>query len=290
MEINTADLEDQLPDRAEPLVRLFERASDNHTLTLAAGLAFFGIISVAPAIGVGFALVRLLVSPEAAEGMGELIEGGFTETLGLANLLEQMEDRAGRYVGISLAILVWPATTLASGWTRALDAIAGTESTGGLRGLKGRLRGLVPGGILVAGMFLLLAAAVFGTAMAGGDQVLVLALLAVAAVALQFAFCLTIYRFLPSETPTLGEVWPGAAWAAAGVVVATISFALALTIGEGIAEQYPPALVTAVVIGLWLYLANSALLLGAEWNQIRQDLPGERSDAVDDGTRPDDQE
>lgn len=62
----------------------------------------------------------------------------------------------------------------------------------------------------------------------------------------------------------------GAAWSTLGVAVVTVALALALTVADQLAQQYPPALSTAVVLGLWLYGANLSLLLGAELNTARQ--------------------
>lgn len=256
----------RLPSSLRAVVR---NAREHHTLTLAAGLAFFGILSIGPAVGLGFGLLRMTVSAEAVDGLVDLLEGTFTEQLGLADLLGQMEDQAGRYAGIGLVVLLWPATTLASGWTRALDAVTEAEAAAGVRGLRGRVRGLVPGGILVATMLLGFAAMTFGTALAGGDDITILLAVIGGAVVAQFVFILAIYRWLPSERRPFTRLWAGAILATLGVVLTTVGFALALMFGEGLAEQYPPSLTTAIVIGIWLYAANGSLLLGAEYNEVR---------------------
>jgi membrane protein len=258
-----------------PLRATLERAGEHHTLTLAAGLAFFGILSIGPAVGVGFGLLRVLVSPEAADSIVELLEDGFPQQLGLGDLIDQMEDRGARYAGVGLVVLLWPATTLASGWARALDAIMDADALPGVRGLRGRLQGLVPGGILVAGLFLLLAAVTFGTALVGTAGALFLGGLLVAAIALQYVFNLVIYRLLPSTKRPWRSLWRGAVVATAGVGLVTAGFAIALGVGEGLAERYPPALTTSIVLGIWLYGANIALLLGAEYNEVHWERRGD---------------
>jgi membrane protein len=253
-----------------PLADVVESAGRHHTMTLAAGLAFFGLLSIAPAIGLGFALVRILVSPEAADALVELLRDSGSEFLGLVDLLEQMEDRAPRYAGIALLVLLWPASTLASGWTRGLDAVMETDSAGGVRGLRGRVAGLVPGAVLVGGLLVLVGAVTIGTALVGADGVLLLVLLPIGALAFVFLLNLLIYRWLPSETRPWRSLWPGAAWATAGVVLSTAGLALALAFGQRLTDSYPPALTTAIVLGLWIYGANTALLLGAEYNESRR--------------------
>lgn len=253
-----------------PLLELVERARAHNVLVLGAGLAFFGLISLGPAIGIGFGLLRVLTPAETGTQLVELLQDVFPEQLGLGELLDQMEDRGGRYAGIGLAVLVWPATTLASGWTRALDDVMGADGAAGVRGIAGRARGLVPGIILAAGMLLLIGAVAFGTALLGEDGLVLLLVIGVGALLLQIALNVAVYRWLPSEPRPWHELLPGALWSTAGVAISTIGLALALTFGEDLTDHYPPALITSIVLGLWLYGANASLLLGAEWNEIRR--------------------
>lgn len=248
---------------------VIEGAARHQTTVLAGGLAFFGLLSISPAVGVGLGLLRML-APDALVGtLVDTLQDSFPETLGLGGLLEQMEDRAGRYAGIGLLVLLWPATTMASGWRRALEAVYEQETTPAVRGLVGRVKGLAVGFGLLAGMLALVAAMVAATTMAGQRGAAVAAIVA-AAVALQFGFALLVYRFLPGESAPWSRLWPGAAWSTLGVGVVTVGLALALTVAGQFAERYPPALSTAVVLGLWLYGANLSLLLGAEWNTARR--------------------
>jgi hypothetical protein len=43
-------------------------------------------------------------------------------------------------------------------------------------------------------------------------------------------------------------------------------------------DRYPPALSTALVLGLWLYAANVCLLLGDELNNLDRPLDGDGHD------------
>ncbi|MDP8969169.1 MAG: YihY/virulence factor BrkB family protein [Actinomycetota bacterium] len=252
-----------------PLRELVERAGRHQTVTLSAGLAFFGIISLAPALGLGLALLQLLWPPEAVAVVIETLRGTFAEALGLSALMEQVQGQAGSYLGLSLLIVLWPATTLASGWARALDAVGEDETPPALRGLTGRIKGLGLGLGMLAGLDLVIAAVTAGTIFAGGRAV-ALGGVVVLVVALVFVTCLALYRWFPARRRRpWSSIWPGAAWATAGVCVATVGFALALQLAGSLARRYPPALSTAVVVGLWLYAANACLLLGDEWNLMR---------------------
>lgn len=257
-----------LAERAPAVVpSLVDAARRHETLLLAGGLAFFGLISLPPAVAVGFGVLRLVASPEAASGLANNLQQVFPETLQLGELLKATQDRGGRYAGLGLVILLWPATTLASGWSRALDAVNEYEALPVARGLAGRLRGLGVGLALLVGVLALLAAVTAGSALVG--QVALLVPVLGAGVAGVFGFCLALYRWLPSQRRSWPALWRGAAWATAGTAVATTGFALALAGAGSLAQNYPAGLSTALVLGLWLYAANLSLLLGDEYNAWR---------------------
>lgn len=260
---------DQVRDHVPGSLRAVVEASARHqTPVMAAGLAFFGLVSLAPAVGVGLGTLRLIAHDQAVSALVEALQDGFSETLGLANLLEQMKDRAGRYAGLGLLVLLWPATTLASALRRALDAVYEQNTPAGVRGVTGRLKGLGLGVVLLTGLLVLLAAVVAAAALMR-ERVVLLGMVALGAVALQLAFCLLVYRVLPAGDRPWSALWRGAVWATAGVVAMTAAFGVALRVADDLATHYPPSLSTAVVLGLWLYGANLALLLGAELNAQR---------------------
>lgn len=250
--------------------RALDAAAAHHTLTLAAGLAFFGLLSFAPAIGVALGVLRLLTSDQTVQQLVSALQDTFPETLGFSQLLEQMQGRAARYAGIGLLALLWPATTLASGWTRALDAVQENDSPAGVRGALGRAKGLALGLLLLLGVLGLLVAVLAANRMIGAGLVALVAGVVVAAFAFQVGFCMLVYRVLPTEAFGWRAVWPGALVAAAVVILSTVAFALLLTLAGGLAKRYPPTLSTALVIGAWLYAGNIGLLLGAELNAARQ--------------------
>jgi membrane protein len=243
-------------------------ASARNLAVLSAGLAFFGLISIGPAIGVVFGMLQLVVGAEAVEAIVELLEDTPVDQFGLVDIMRDMEDRAGQFAGFGALFLLWPATTLASGWARALNGIFGLESQGPA-GLKGRLRGIVPGAVVIASVFLLFVALSLGTALIG-EQALLAVIVLPGAIAVQGALILVIYRYLPSERFPWRDLWRGAALATAGSVLATAGLALVLTVSGDVTEDYPEQLTTAIVLGFWLYALNTALLLGAEYNGVRR--------------------
>lgn len=251
-----------------PVREVIARAAEHHVTTLAGGLAFFGIISIAPALGIGLAAVRLVASDQTVTQVVDQLSG-LQATLGLGDLLRQMQGSVGRYAGFSVLALLWPATTLASGWTRALDAVHENDGDGGVRGLLGRLKGLGLGLVLLAGFLVLFAAMALATGLSG-DRAPAMALAVLGALVLAFATALLLYRFFPSgDRHAFRGSWPGALLATAGLALSTAALGAMLTWAESIAQKYPPSLTTAVVLGLWLYAGNVCLLLGAEYNEVR---------------------
>lgn len=267
---------DEAKQRGEHLVEqapsvlpsLVDAARRHETLLLAGGLGFFGLISLPPAMAVGFGMLRLVAPAEMASALTDALQQAFPDTLQLGKLLDATQDRGGRYAGLGLVILLWPATTLASGWTRALDTVNGFEGLPVARGLAGRVRGLAVGLGLLVGVLGLLAVVTAVTTLVGQSLVLV-PMVAVAAVAGVFGFCLAVYRWLPNQRRPWRALWPGAAWATAGTAAATAGFALVLAAAGTLAGDYPPGLSTVLALGLWLYAANLSLLLGDEYNAWR---------------------
>ncbi|MEX0658214.1 MAG: YhjD/YihY/BrkB family envelope integrity protein [Egibacteraceae bacterium] len=144
-----ADVSERLPGSVRAVI---EGAARHQTLVLAAGLAFFGLLSLSPAVGVGLGLLRMVAPDHLINTLIDTLQHSFPETLGLGGLLEQMQDQGARYAGVGMVVLLWPATTLASGWRRALDAVCEQESPLAIRGLLGRVKGLAVGLVLLAGM------------------------------------------------------------------------------------------------------------------------------------------
>lgn len=248
---------------------VIDAAARHHTFMLAAGLAFLGLVSVAPALGVGLGLLRLVASEQTVNALVAALQGSMGGALGLADLLGQMQDQAGRYAGLGMLVLLWPATTMASGWRRALEAVHDQESTPALRGLAGRGKGLLVGLFLLSGILVLLAALVAAMTVDAGRTV-VLGGIVVAGLTLQYLFALLVYRYLPATSPSWSGLWPGAAASTVGVGLVTVGLGVGLGLVDSLSQQYPPTLSTAMVIGLWLYGANLSLLLGAELNAARR--------------------
>lgn len=68
------------------------------------------------------------------------------------------------------------------------------------------MRGLAPGTVLIFAVFLVFLAASFGTALLGEGVLLALAIIP-GAIAVQMAFNLVLYRYLPGEHLAWGSLW-----------------------------------------------------------------------------------
>jgi membrane protein len=270
------DIEDQRERAEEHVPSLWknavEKGRDHNVPILAAGLAFFGLISIGPAIAVGFGLLQFIASPEAADTVIDLLEDTPIDQFGLVDIMRDMEDQAGQLAGFSVLFLLWPATTLASGWTRALNDIFELDESGP-SGLRGRLRGILPGGVLLLAVFLVFLAVSFGTALVGEGVVVAFGIIP-GTIVVQYAFNLIIYRYLPSRRLAWSALWRGAGLATLGAVLGTLGFVALITFSADFADEYPEQLVTAIVLGFWLYMINTALLVGAEYGAAKRRQEG----------------
>lgn len=258
----TRGLRDRTPHTLREIIAM---AGDEHVATLAGGLAFFGILSIAPALAIAVGIMRTVLSAETLNVLVESLKD-FQATLQLGSLIEQMQGQVYRYAGIGFLVLLWPATTLAGGWTRALDAVEDRDSPPGLRGLAGRLKGLGLGVLLLVGLLGLLGATMLGIT---GSRVLALVLAVAVGVLVAFAHTIVLYRWFPSgKQLPLSRLWRGAVLATVGIVLTTAVLGVLLTVAESISQRYPPSLSTAVVLGLWLYGMNASMLLGAVYNAV----------------------
>lgn len=142
----------------KPVQDIVHAARDTNLLLFAGGLAFYGLVSIAPAVVVGFWIATLFVGSDRLEELGDNV----SELAGGASAIESMFTQlASVGTGVGLAALflgLWPATAYGSGLLRAFDHICGTpeRSAQGVRGrakallLIALLPGLLLGGLSVS--------------------------------------------------------------------------------------------------------------------------------------------
>jgi membrane protein len=254
--------EDRLPESGVDVV---ERLRDRDALLFAGGLAFYSLVSAAPALLLLAWITGSLLGEDrvssVAERFQELAPGEVEIESFMRSLLE-----VGTGVGlIALVGAVWPATAFGSGLARAFDAMSVDEDPA-LHGLRGRARALA---VIVLLPLLLLggfAAATVSTAAIGGGALLTALGWIVAVVSGMVISWVAVtgllWWFGPADV-RFRALAIGAGASAVGLVVMSLGYLVYLSYGADWEERVAGSGMAAVVLlALWLYLANLLLLAG----------------------------
>lgn len=252
----------RLPDSLNDLVDHLRRAE---VLFYGAGLAFYGLISVAPFLVVGFWAAAAIVGEgrvdDLAENVAAIAPGEVDIEPAVQNLLEVSSG-----VGLAaLATALWPATAYGGGLIRGLDELSPSDRRSAT-GLRGRAKSLV---LLVALPVVLLGALAVSSVLTGlvddgwGMRLLAWAAALVGGTAVTGVAVAGVFRlFGPDDLPAR-PLFIGAAAAALGITVMSGGYLVYLEEGADWEERVAGSgLASVVLLALWLYLSNVILLSG----------------------------
>lgn len=267
----------QVPVRGwkDVAVRLKGQLKEDDVPLLAAGVAFFTLLALVPALVALVSVYGLVADPSDVQRLTEdALQAAPTEvqdlvTAQLDSVVNSQPSglRVGAIVGVVVAL--WSASSgmqhLMGALTLAYDE---TDDRKFFR-LRGAALALTIGSVLVFGLALagmvapnaLDDSGAQGTARAVLLVVRWFVLAVIAMVALS-----VLYRFAPDrDAPRWRWVSPGAVLATVVAVVASIAFSI-YTANFGKYNETYGALGAIVVLMLWLYLIAYAVILGAELN------------------------
>ena len=252
-----------------------------------AGVAYFGFLSLFPAVASAVLLLGLFAKPGFLADMVERLDGIIPEiarkTLAaqLVTLLEQ--PRAGLGIGllITLAIAVWSgsrgvaALMFATSRTRAEPEKRGFIATVVISIAATLLAGL--GLIAVLTLVAIVPAYFAALPWLGTNQVLLLLLRWPLLLVLGVLIMATFYRFAPDRKSKRARwIWPGA-------IVATLLWLVACMIFSFYVERLGNfeasfgSLTTAIVLLLWMYNSALIVVLGATINaELERETLAER--------------
>lgn len=257
----------------------YEQWSKDKASQLAAALAFYTAISIAPLLVLVIALVGFFLGEEAAQGqlvaqlrglMGEQA-AQFTEAA-IANA--DRPTTGGIASLLSIAVLLWGSTNVFAQLQDSLNAIWNVEPKpgGGIMGII-RTRLLSFGMVLGIGFLLLVSLSLstvltalttsFGQLLPGIDWLWQILNYVISLGVMTLLFAL-IFKILPDIEVAWKDVWIGAALTA---VLFTIGqFALSLYLSNQ-GSAYGVAGSLAVFL-LWVYYSAQILFFGAEFTQV----------------------
>jgi membrane protein len=252
-----------LPDTIRRVRRAVASARAEDLFLYSAALAFYGLISVAPLVVVALWVTSLVVGPtQIDDAAAELARFG-PEALGADRALERVADLGTRLGLVAVVAAVWPATAYGSALVRVLDRLAGDRAATGLRRRGAALLLVCLAPVLVLAS---LVASYAGATTFGDTPVEIVVGLTIALV---YGFGATfvtvgfIYRVLPRTLLDWRSTIHGALIAAASISVLSVAYVAYLRLGANFERRYAwDALAAVVLLGLWLFAANTALLVG----------------------------
>lgn len=251
---------ERLPPRARGLVR---RLGERELLLEASSLAFYGLVSALPLLVLTFTIVGAVGGEDTLQRIASQAEEN--GPAGTGRLLEQLMESSDTLSWAAIVFTVWPATAYGGGLRRALQRASGDG--GRAEALRGRataflmvlaLPVLVLAGLpLVALLTTLEDDGLVGTVL--GWAIALLAGVAALTVAISL-----IYRIFTPERLSWGHVARGAGLTAFVTTLFSVGFVVYLRAGQ-VEERFGGDTIGLVVmLGVYLFVANTVLLAGFE--------------------------
>jgi len=257
----------------------FQEWQEDDAPQLAASLAFYTALSLAPLLLVVLAILGFFFGDEAARGqiVAQLSDelgrdiSGFIETV-----IENSDESSGGILStvVGLVMLVVGATGVFTQLQSALNKIWDIEVDGGIMVMIEKR--LLSFSIIITLAFLLLVSLVINSVISGLDQFLaglfpaltIVVQIATTLISLGVSILLfaIIYKFMPDAKIKWREVLIGAT--VTGILFTVGRFILSLYLGNvGVASSFGAA-GSFLVILLWVYYSAQIVLFGAEFTQV----------------------
>jgi membrane protein len=252
-----------------------EFGSDQCT-DIAASLTYYAVLSLFPAL---IAIISLLgvfgQGPQTVDAVTEVIQPIAPDAVGLLSPVIQgfVQSRAAGFALVSgIVLAIWSASGYVGAFTRAMNRIYEIPEGRPFLTLKPMQLAVTVIGIvilLICGLIIAISGPVtdaIGAALGLGQTVQIVWSIAkwpVLAVAIVLLIAILYYATPNARQPKFRWMSMGAAIALVVLVVASVGFAFYVTNFSSYAKSYG-ALAGVVVFLLWLWIANLALLFGAQ--------------------------
>jgi membrane protein len=267
-----------IPSRGwkDVLTRLKDAVKRDDVPLLSAGVAFFALLSLVPAMVALVSIYGLVADPaDIQRNVDDLLAAAPDEVQDLVS--SQLDSivtasSTGLTVGLlgGLAVALWSASTGVKHLITAVNRAYDEDETRGFVRLRGLSLALTVGGLVLVGVTVL-GFVVFPNSLSsdGGEGVVRTALLIVRwpiLAAIAMAALAVVYRYAPDRSS------PRWSWASAGAVVATIVWIIAsiafsiYTANFGQYNETYGALGAVVIVMLWLLITAFVVIAGAELN------------------------
>jgi membrane protein len=238
-------------------------ARSDDVFLYAAALAFYGLISVAPLVVVALWVTTLVVGDAQVHRVADHLARLAPRALGVGAALERVAGLSTTLGLVAVAAALWPATAYGAALVRVLDRFAGERHAAGLRGrgVALLLVCLVP--VLVLGSLVVGYAGAAAVGDAPAEVIVGLLFALMLSFSAAVATVAVIYRLFPRSPPRWRETLRGAVVAAGSIATLSVGFVAYLRLGASFEHRYASdALASVVLLGVWLFAANVALLAG----------------------------
>jgi membrane protein len=240
------------------LKRVKTEAKNDNLPLLAAGVAFFALLALAPALAATVSIYGIVADPaDVQRQVGDALAAAPAEVRDLVS--EQLETVTGQSAGglgitavISILLALWSASSGMKHLMEAINVAYGEHETRKFVKLRG------------TALLLTVGAIGFGVVAIGIITVVPLAF-PLLAVGLVVGLAI-LYRYAPDrDEPRWSWTAPGTIIATVGWLVASVLFSIYTSVSGSYAETYG-ALGSVVVLMLWLMISAAMIILGAEVN------------------------
>jgi membrane protein len=251
---------------------------DHNAASMGAALAFYTLFSIAPILVIAMAVAGYVFGPHVAETqvleqLSALI--GNTGANAVRDLLlsAQYSEQKGFAAAVGIATLLVGATSVFAELQSTLDRIWNTpKEKNAVVWWQFIRRRILSIGLVLGVGFLLLVSLVASAVLAAIESMLSSfvtqwsVILPVIDLTLSFAMATLlfamIYKYVPRETITWGDVWVTA------VLFTVGKFLIGIYLGKSSFSSAYGAAGSLVVLLLWIYYSAQIFLLGAEFTRV----------------------
>ncbi len=272
----------------KPLAKgIFARIGDHYLSLVAAGVAFYGFLSIFPAIATIISLYGLVTDAQTVQSHINSITGFVPDdvkTLLFSRMKDVASEQAsslnlGLVVGIVLSL--WSANRAMKAITQGLNITYEKNETRGFIKVNlvtlalTLLTSVVTIVVILITVFLPVVVNYFLSQ--DTTQVLTTIFSWLLLVAMLMGLMLCLYRYAPArdERPKMKDSVPGAVFSTILIVLSSIAFSFYVSNFSKYDEEYG-AISAVVVTLLWMFIGSFIFLLGAEFNGENLKLESEK--------------
>lgn len=264
------------PGWKDVALRVKDQATRDNVSIVAAGVAFYLLLSIVPALAATVAIYGLFADPQTISGhvsdFGAFLPGQAQELI--RQQLTRLSQSSGQALGlgalVGVLLSIWSATRAMVAMMTSLNIAYNEEESRGFFRLNLIALGLTLVLVLFLAVALTLVAVipvVLGMIGLGSTAELALQLLRWPVLALCLLAALAfLYRYGPDRDKARWSwVSPGAIVGGLLWLFGSIGFSIYVSFSDSYEATYG-SLGAVVVMMMWLYVSAYAIMLGAEWN------------------------